>query len=293
MLGSGKRPDFAHPLVRTVLYEDIPPPDRLIEHGRAARALQAAGARPDHVAAQLVLAAPIGESWAAETLAAAAAAAARRGAPEIASRFLERLLVEVDEDRRFEVLLTLGRVQALAGHGESLSRLRQAMAVARTPAERVRAAVSLGRVLRYAGAGSEAVDLVETAAADLDDPRSELSELAERELLATGTVSYGARQRLASRLQRWVASATRPPTGFFDQLACAAQAVELISSGHRASEAVTLAGMAIERDPGAGHLGRHLRLLAAYALMLSDRYERVDGLMRELGGSRRRAAGRR
>ncbi len=47
---------FVHPVVRTVLYEDMAPAERALAHARAARHLHDAGAGHSQVAAQLVLA---------------------------------------------------------------------------------------------------------------------------------------------------------------------------------------------------------------------------------------------
>jgi DNA-binding NarL/FixJ family response regulator len=279
---TGERSGFVHPLVRTVLYKDLPPAARLLEHAGAARVLHHAGARREHIAAQLVLAARVGEPWAAEALAGAAADAAARGAPEVAARFLERLLDETDQDQRFEVVLALGRVQALAGDAGALERLRAAARLARSPAQRVRGAVSLGRVLRYAGAGSEAVAVLEAAAAGLDDADSELAGLVQRELLATSTVSYNARRRLAARTRRWWQTVEQPPRSLFDRFLTAAQAVEAATAGRDASDVLDLAEAAVARDPGAAHLGRHVRLLAFYAFLLCDRFDRGDALLGDL-----------
>ncbi len=281
---AGERPGFVHPLVRVVLYEDLPPAERLLAHARAARVLHEVGTRAEHVAAQLVLAARIGEPWASEALGSAAADATARGAPEIAAHFLERLLREAeDEDeRRFEVILALGRVEALAGRSGALEHLRAATKLAQTPTQRVRAAVSLGRVLRYAGAGEEAVALLDAAAAGIEEAEGDLGELIRRELLATSTVSYGARRRLAARTMSWWEASARPPAGFFDRFLSAAQAVEAISRGLQVAEVLELAGAAVARDLGGGHLGRHVRLLAAYAFLLCDRFDRVDGLLGSL-----------
>ena len=52
------RPDpplgFVHPLVRDAVYHELPPPERELEHERAAQALRDAGADDEHVAAQLL-----------------------------------------------------------------------------------------------------------------------------------------------------------------------------------------------------------------------------------------------
>ena len=51
VLEPAERLRFVHPLVRTVLYEDIAPAERALAHAAAARLLSAAGAADDHVAA--------------------------------------------------------------------------------------------------------------------------------------------------------------------------------------------------------------------------------------------------
>ena len=55
---------FAHPVVRTVLYQDTPAATRAAMHAEAARRLYAAGAKAHRVAAHLVLAPPVDERWA-------------------------------------------------------------------------------------------------------------------------------------------------------------------------------------------------------------------------------------
>jgi hypothetical protein len=141
---------FVHPVVRTVLYEDIPAPERALAHARAARLLHASGAAAQRIAAQLVLAGPMGEPWALEALRAAAAEATLRGGPEVAARLLERALAEPGDEERFELMLALGRAEVLAGRPGAEARLRAAVALARTPADYARATVKLGRVLRFA-----------------------------------------------------------------------------------------------------------------------------------------------
>ncbi len=54
---SGKRLGFRHPLIRAALYEEMPVPVRAAWHREAGRALAEAGAPPDRVARQLLLAA--------------------------------------------------------------------------------------------------------------------------------------------------------------------------------------------------------------------------------------------
>jgi tetratricopeptide (TPR) repeat protein len=282
VFGDGEPVGFAHPVVRTVLYDDIPQPERAIAHARAARVLHERRAADERVAAQLVLGAPIGEPWALATLGRAAHAAIRRGAPEVAARLLERALAEADDDdTRFELWLALGRAEVLTGRQEATNRLRAGLELARTPAHHVKAAVLVGRVLRYAGAGPEAVDLLERAE-ERAGGDNRLADLIRRELLATATVSYEARRRLADRVERWWFEAERPPLTFFDRFLHAARAVDLACAGVSRAEAVSLAEAAIAPGVGGDHLGRHIGLLAAYAFLVAERFDRVDAMLTAL-----------
>ena len=275
---------FAHPVVRTVLYEDIPQPERALAHARAARTLREHGASEDHVAAQLALAAPIGEAWALDTLRSAAKAAIWHGAPEVGAHLLARALAETaDPDERFELTLALGRAEVLAGRPEAMGRLRAGLALARTPEQHLRAAVLLGRVLRYAGGGAEAVELLECAERRIGPEDTDLASLIEQELLATSTVSYEGRRRLAGRTESWWARAERPPVGFFDRFVHAARAVDAACRGAPLSHVVELAEASLGARTAGDHLGRHVGLLAGYAFLLAERFDRVEALLGALG----------
>ncbi len=280
VLRSVEPPAFVHPLVRTVLYSDISAVQRPGIHARAARLLHAAGARSEEVAAQLLLTSPIGESWAAESLISAAREAAARGAPEVAVRFLERALPEVSEDGRFELLLALGRLGVLAGRSDAVESLRTAARAADDAQQRVKAAVSLGRVLRYAAAGAEAVALLQQA--DTQAEGDDAHRLIEQELLATSTVSYGARRVMTSQMRQWQQTRLTDPQTTFERLLIASQGVEGICQGDTVAQVVEHAQAALAGPLPAGHLGRHVRLLAAYVFLLADQFERVHPLLDQL-----------
>jgi DNA-binding CsgD family transcriptional regulator len=283
LLGTSRPLRFAHPLVRTVIYEDIPAAERALAHAEAARRLREAGADDEHVAAQLCRADPVREPWALAVLRGAAARASLRGAPEVAAHLLEGALAEADDDAvRFELLLALGRAELLAGRPHAQARLRAALELARAPEQYARAAVKLGRVLRYTAAGGEAVELLEDAAARLGDHQAPLAALIEHELLAASTVSYEARRRLADRMARWCGATEQPPRSFFARMLSAAEAVEAASRGDPAERVEELAEAALAGGAGDDHLGRHLRLLATYAFLMIDRYDRADTVLHEL-----------
>ena len=93
---SGNRLRFRHPLIHAALYEEMPAPVRAAWHREAGRALAAAGAPPDRVARQLLLAAggPGGtpepmEEWMLSWLADAAELLVSQ-APQVAAELLPR-----------------------------------------------------------------------------------------------------------------------------------------------------------------------------------------------------------
>ncbi len=54
---------FVHPLVRSAVYQDLASPVRQRWHARAARMLEAEGARSEEVTVHLLTAGPAGDAW--------------------------------------------------------------------------------------------------------------------------------------------------------------------------------------------------------------------------------------
>ena len=107
---------FRHPLLRSAVAGSLTLAQSEESHLAAARLLRARRAPPERVAMHLLATAPTGESADLHTLRDAATRATQRGAPEGAIPLLRRGLEEpVDEDRRAELLLELGRAQLAAG----------------------------------------------------------------------------------------------------------------------------------------------------------------------------------
>ena len=204
-------PAFAHPLVRQAVYEDLPVFRRAEAHRRAARLLDAAGASPDAVAAQLLDAPPEGDAWSVHALRDAAAGALRRGAPAIAADLLERAVAEPPPAaERGAVLLELAGAEALAGRSAASERFEMVLAIGVEPAERARAAAGLGRLLTLAGRPADAIALLERALAQAEGSEHEPELLAE--LLSVAQVQPGMRPRLRERLDRLRTAPLSPDT---------------------------------------------------------------------------------
>jgi hypothetical protein len=123
---------FAHPLLRTAVYLDMPAPVRAAEHQRAAALLHAANADPEAVAHHLLAAEPAGEEWALEVLGESAKTAMARGAPESAVAYLRRALLDPGPAARFACGAALARQRdAAAGRQGALEVLEEALELAR------------------------------------------------------------------------------------------------------------------------------------------------------------------
>jgi DNA-binding CsgD family transcriptional regulator/tetratricopeptide (TPR) repeat protein len=93
---AGLRLGFQHGLIRQALYEGMPAALRAALHLEAARALAAAGAPPERVAAHLSAVPGLTDRWALDWLATTAPALIYR-APQVAADLLEGLLAQLGE----------------------------------------------------------------------------------------------------------------------------------------------------------------------------------------------------
>lgn len=148
ILAPGPALAFMHPIVREVIYADLPPGRRRQEHLSAARLLRNADRSAEEIASQLLAAGPVGEAWAAGVLRQAAGQALGRGAPATAVRLLGQALEEAEHGDDPALLLELGRAEIAAADPAALGHLQAASAAAREPPQRAMAAGALGQA-RY------------------------------------------------------------------------------------------------------------------------------------------------
>jgi DNA-binding CsgD family transcriptional regulator len=161
---------FVHPLVRSAIYEQLPPGARAQAHAQAAQLLMRHGAGHERVAAQLLLCEPAGEADAVRALRAAAAAALARGAPEIAVTYLRRALAEPPaESVHAEVVSELGGAECIARHPAAVVHLEQARQATTDPIRRARLADQLANVLVYVPDLARSAAVLQAALEDLGD----------------------------------------------------------------------------------------------------------------------------
>ena len=149
--------EFVHPVVRSAVYEQIPPLERQALHVEAARLLTARGAESERVARHLLRLPPSADSARVAALRAAARGASARGDAGAAAHYLRRALEEPpSEEERGVVLYELGVAEATDRQRDCFdSHLREAMAETRDPgaraADRARPGPRAGVVWRLPG----------------------------------------------------------------------------------------------------------------------------------------------
>lgn len=147
---------FVHPIVNQAVYLGIPPAERAQLHLEAARLLHRDGeSGVDRAAPHLLRTLPAGEAWPIDCLHLAARRALASGSPEVAAGYLLRALDEgPTRGQRAELLIDLGRADALAGLPTAPARLRDAIALLDQPQARARALAQLGQAL-YAASDND------------------------------------------------------------------------------------------------------------------------------------------
>jgi DNA-binding CsgD family transcriptional regulator/tetratricopeptide (TPR) repeat protein len=205
LLESGRPLRFVHPLIREVVYADVPPARRAADHKRAAGILASGGADHDVVATHLLRSDSAADPWVVELLRAAAASELERGSPDAAAVMLSRALAEPPAaGERWAILHELGRAQFLAGDFAALSTLQSALGAGADSDQRSETALLLGNLLTFAGRAEDAVAVLEPAIDELDARNDRRLEL-EATLLASASLD----QRLRPLAERHTTSARK------------------------------------------------------------------------------------
>lgn len=271
---------FAHPLLRSVLYDDIGVARRAELHHRVGEAIERLEPRPDaHLAVlahHFLVAAPKGTAAKAARYSASAGRQAMRGfAYDEAVGLFDRALTANDLDPagsdRGELLLAAADARSAAGDGAGARRAY--LAVADNAREGGRRELLAGAALGLAGAGfevglfdGEQVALLEEALAAVgDDDLALRSKLGARLSVALSLAGQDARRDVLAM------EAVRQARDSGDDLAMAA-ALAARCDAHagpdhvheRARDAAMIVAIGHRRaDHGIELLGRRLRLLAS------------------------------
>jgi DNA-binding NarL/FixJ family response regulator len=265
---------FVHPIVGAAIGREVPPGERELQHGRAAKLLTQRGAPVEQVAAHLRLTPARGEIWVVETLMNAAATARRQGAADSAITDLTRALAEPPPpDRRPEVLLELGLAEALTNGPDAVVHLEEAYTALSDPKARGTAAQALGRALLFTGFPEEGAAVVRRAVAELPPELSDLGKALEAFELFS--VLFGAADpKELSRLEPYRKTPVGPGTGAKMLAAIAAQEWVYACGPADACAELSLAALAggdlIAADNGL------LPTCAIVNLVFADREEAIE-----------------
>jgi DNA-binding CsgD family transcriptional regulator len=162
LLAPSERLSFAQPAVAVEIERAQTPRERGAFNLRAARMLADAGASPERVADHLLHSTRIGSAATVDTLSVAAAVSLGRAKPRTAVQYLRRALEEPPpRERRAQVVLDLGRAEAMAGEPQAASHLTDGLAQLVDGPEHPRAALDTGRTLFALGRYTEAVPALE------------------------------------------------------------------------------------------------------------------------------------
>ena len=242
LLEPDSEPRFVHPLVRDVIYDDLPAARRAADHKRAARLLDSYGVPAERIAAHLLASAPSGDPWVVERLRSAATAERSRGAAAAAASLLARAVAEPPPAGvRAALLCELGSARMLTADLTAADALREALATAADASDHARAAVLLGRLLLFAGDGRGAAEVLTPAAeaASEDEVRLTL----ETALVAAAHSDLTLRDIAAELTPRLRASIGRPTRA--SQLAEGVLAYDAAIRGDSAAETIELARNAL------------------------------------------------
>ena len=164
IMAPGEPLRFAHPLIATSVYADIPAFARARAHRRAADLLAADGAAPDVIVAQLLLTRPEGDQRTVTTLREAAARTLTRGDPGAAVHLLQRALAEPPAPgQRGQVLLELADAKIEGGDATAGDHIDEAIPLLEATDDQVRALTALGRLRFNQGAHEAAARATEEA----------------------------------------------------------------------------------------------------------------------------------
>jgi DNA-binding CsgD family transcriptional regulator len=210
VLAPGSMLEFAHPIVRSAIYESIPPSERAIAHAEAALLLERDGDDAERIALHLLRSEPAGDARVTALLRSAATAASGRGAPGAAAGYLRRALDEPpDPAARPAILLDLG--VALAGDRDpgAVPALRAAVKLAAAPGDRATAALLAARVLGIWGHHDAVIAICRDALAAGDNPAR---DALEAELFANSVIGTATAAEARVRARSWLSDPDAPGT---------------------------------------------------------------------------------
>ncbi|QUQ62475.1 ATP-binding protein [Kutzneria sp. CA-103260] len=248
-------PKFLHLAVQDAVEQLMRADDAERLHRRAAALLHAGGYPAEQVAAHLLVISADQDNWTTSVLRAAADTALSRGAPEVATRYLRRALLDCSSDGpdRAMLLVDLATAECWFDPAAAVRHISQAVPLLGSTRER---ALAVSRIAppMLGVASSSVLEVIDRVAAELGDPDKltgtdrELALSLEARLRCTQTNDPA---RLAMAVDRLRELGEHPPLESRGERELAAVLVHAgtLSGGLPAAEAVPLARRIVEHEP--------------------------------------------
>ncbi|MCI4066228.1 AAA family ATPase [Micromonospora sp. R77] len=288
ILQDGNPLTFTQPILRSAVRQSASAGERSRCHERTAELLHAEGAPVDQVAAHLLHADQL-PPWGVEVLRQASGVAVVRGAPELATRYLCRLLpVAMTSVDRTQLLLDLGGLELMLNPTSAIDRLSTVLRTAQDPRHRGRAARLLIHALMIGRQPGDALKVLEEVVGQVAEKDEEFAALLEVDMVAIAMVDERTLPWARDRLDRFARKgATHPKT---HSTTAALAAVAATWSCDSREEAVRLARQALAGGLTRQDDGDLIRLFSVGALIqaeeftLAERYcEQAIGVARSRG----------
>jgi class 3 adenylate cyclase/DNA-binding CsgD family transcriptional regulator len=236
-------PAFVHPVIHSVVLEDMRAAERASLHARAAVLLRESGAEIQEVAAQLLQAEPAADSVVVQTLREAARAALAEGAPEAAAALLQRAVREPPPaSERHVVQRLLGRALIRGRGAAGLAPLRAAVEAAPDPRARAEAAIELAAALEGLSRNTEATAVYAQALRDISPTDDPLVDTLEAALAVAASQHLSTLPRALEALAAM--SSRQPDEGGPNAVTRAVMAVAAAAAGNPEGVAMARAALA-------------------------------------------------
>ncbi|MFI1335149.1 ATP-binding protein [Streptomyces sp. NPDC020845] len=276
-----REPRFVHPVVADAVQSSLSVAEREWLHDHAAELLYRAGRSDEQVAAQLMAGVTSRHDWSAGVLRAAADVALRRGAPEVAVRYLRRALLDASlaGEGRSRLLIDLATAERGLDPVACERHISQAIPLLPTPGHRAAAALRLTPAVMGLLRPS-AVDLLRQVADELGPPDAlggaarEMALRLEARLRQSGIDDPA---ELTSAVERLYGMGEEPPTATAAERELVAVLVSAATLTCRlpADEVTRLAMRLLEREPVGSARVYSALPLATVALVAADSVDAV------------------
>ncbi|MDH6114871.1 DNA-binding CsgD family transcriptional regulator [Kitasatospora sp. MAP12-15] len=275
LAGQGE-PRFVHRVVQDAVESSLTVAERQHWHESAAAQLYHAGRPTEQVAAQLMAIATSSMPWSAAVLRTAADTAVRRGAPDVAARYLRRALLDSSEqgEDRARLLIDLATAERSFDTSACERHISQAIPLLSTP--RDRAAAALRIFPGFLGTlPPSAVDLLRQAAEDLGSPDLLTGSARDPGLRLEARLRHAAREdsaELADAVERLHRMGEQPSVGSGAErelLAVLLNAATL-TAALPAAEVARHADRILEREPATSARARSVLPLLALCFLGAD-----------------------